>query len=174
MSLFSILLVVLVTLMHGMSREIHRIIGRFKRKSIVEIIRLKDGFKEVGIEGEKMRLSSKWLRSPSIALLKMPSLSLSRCPSKGLDLRCFLRYPFLGRFRLYALKGLLLSRKFKLILKWISKGRIFSSLRWFWSTTSLGWIAESWDWNVWKSAIETSFPHLGDDSFSISRIFYED
>jgi len=29
--------------MHGMSREIHRIIGRFKRKSIVEIIRLKDG-----------------------------------------------------------------------------------------------------------------------------------
>ena len=38
MLLFSILL-----LMHGMSREIHRIIGRFKRKSIVEIIRLKDG-----------------------------------------------------------------------------------------------------------------------------------
>jgi len=29
-----------------MSREIHRIIGRFKRKSIVEIIRLKDGFKD--------------------------------------------------------------------------------------------------------------------------------
>jgi len=43
MLLFSILLVVLVTLMHGMSTEIHRIIGRFKRKSIVEIIRLKDG-----------------------------------------------------------------------------------------------------------------------------------
>ena len=39
----SILLVVLVTLMHGMPREIHRIIGRFKRKSIVEIIKLKDG-----------------------------------------------------------------------------------------------------------------------------------
>jgi len=32
--------------MHGMSREINRIIGRFKRKSIVEIIRLKDGFKD--------------------------------------------------------------------------------------------------------------------------------
>jgi len=46
MLLFSILLVVLVTLMNGMSREIHRIIGRFKRKSIVEIIRLKDGFKD--------------------------------------------------------------------------------------------------------------------------------
>ena len=35
----------------------------------------------------------------------------------------------------------------------------------------MGWIAESWDWNVWKSAIETSFPCLEDDSFSISRIF---
>jgi len=46
MLLFSILLVVLVTLMHGMSREIHRIIWRFKIKSIVEIIRLKDGFKD--------------------------------------------------------------------------------------------------------------------------------
>ena len=34
---------VLVTLKNGMSREIHRIIGRFKRKSIGEIIRLKDG-----------------------------------------------------------------------------------------------------------------------------------
>jgi hypothetical protein len=33
----------ILLLMHGMSREIHRIIGRFKRKSIVEIIRLKDG-----------------------------------------------------------------------------------------------------------------------------------
>ena len=33
---------VLVTLMHEMSREIHKIIGRFKRKSIVEIIKLKD------------------------------------------------------------------------------------------------------------------------------------
>ena len=43
MLLFSILLVVLVTLMNGMSIEIHRIIGRFKRKSIGEIIRLKDG-----------------------------------------------------------------------------------------------------------------------------------
>ena len=71
---------------------------------------LKIGLNEsskVGVEGEKMRLSSKWLRSPSIASLKMPSLTLSRCPSKGLDLRCFLRDPFLGRFRLYALKGLL-------------------------------------------------------------------
>jgi len=46
MLLFSILLVVLVTFMHGMSKEIHRIIGRFKRKSTVEIIRLKDGFKD--------------------------------------------------------------------------------------------------------------------------------
>ena len=35
----------------------------------------------------------------------------------------------------------------------------------------MGWIAESWDWNVWKLAIETSFPCLGDDSFSISRNF---
>ena len=34
---------VLVTLMHGMSREIHRMIGRFKGKIIVEIIRLRDG-----------------------------------------------------------------------------------------------------------------------------------
>jgi len=29
--------------MHGMSTETHRIIGGFKRKSIVEIIKLKDG-----------------------------------------------------------------------------------------------------------------------------------
>ena len=43
---------------------------------------------KVGVEGEKMRLSSKWLRSPSIASLKMQSSSLSRRPSKGLDLRC--------------------------------------------------------------------------------------
>jgi hypothetical protein len=43
MLLFSILLMVLVTLMHGMSREIHRIIGRFKRRRRVEIVKLKDG-----------------------------------------------------------------------------------------------------------------------------------
>ena len=35
----------------------------------------------------------------------------------------------------------------------------------------MGWIAGSWDWNVRKLAIETSFPCLGDDSFSISKIF---
>ena len=35
----------------------------------------------------------------------------------------------------------------------------------------MGWIAELWDWNVWKSAIETSSPCMGDDSFSISKIF---
>ena len=39
----------------------------------------------------------------------------------------------------------------------------------FGALQSLGWIAESWDWNIWKSAIETSFNCLGDDSFS--RIF---
>jgi hypothetical protein len=61
----------------------------------------------VGIEGEMIGVDSRWLRSPSMAPLDMPSLNLSKCPSKGLDLRIFLRDPFLRRFKLYALKGLL-------------------------------------------------------------------
>jgi hypothetical protein len=60
-----------------------------------------------GIEREKIRVDSKWLRSPSMASLDMPSLSLSKCPSNGSSLRSFLRDPFLRRFKLYALKDLL-------------------------------------------------------------------
>jgi hypothetical protein len=60
----------------------------------------------VGIKGEMIGVDSRWLRSPSMASLDMPFLSLSKCPSKGLDLRSFLRDPFLRRFKLYALKGL--------------------------------------------------------------------
>jgi hypothetical protein len=55
----------------------------------------------VGIEREKIGVDSRWLCSPS-----MPSLSLSKCPSKGLDLKSFQRDPFLRRFKLYVLKGL--------------------------------------------------------------------
>ena len=45
----------------------------------------------VGIEGERIRVASRWLRSPSMTSLDMSSLSLSNCPSKGLDLKSFLR-----------------------------------------------------------------------------------
>jgi hypothetical protein len=36
----------------------------------------------------------------------------------------------------------------------ISKGRISSSLRGFWSVASLGWIAKSWGWNVCNVAMK--------------------
>jgi hypothetical protein len=55
------------------------------------------------------------------------------------------------------------------LLERISKGRITSSLRGFWSTTSLGWIAKSWDWKVCNVAMKTSSSSLGDGSFFTSR-----
>jgi hypothetical protein len=61
----------------------------------------------VGIEREKIGVDSRWLCSPSMASLDMPSLSLYKCPSKGLDLKSFQRDPILKRFKLYVLKGLL-------------------------------------------------------------------
>jgi hypothetical protein len=60
----------------------------------------------VGIEREKIGVDSRWLFSPSMASLDMASLILSKCPSKGLDLKSFQRDPFLKRFKLYVLKGL--------------------------------------------------------------------
>jgi hypothetical protein len=42
-----------------------------------------------GIEREKIGVDSRWLCSPSMASLDMSSLSLSECPSKGLDLKGF-------------------------------------------------------------------------------------
>jgi hypothetical protein len=51
-------------------------------------------------------------------------------------------------------------------LERISKGRISSSLRGFWSTKGLGLIAKSWDWNVCNVAMETSSSCLGDSFFS--------
>ena len=47
----------------------------------------------VGIEGERIRVASRWLHSP-MASIDMPSLSLSNCLSKGLDLKSFLRDMF--------------------------------------------------------------------------------
>jgi len=41
----------------------------------------------VGIDEERIRVASRWLRSPSMASLDMPSLSLL----KGFDLKNFLR-----------------------------------------------------------------------------------
>jgi hypothetical protein len=61
----------------------------------------------VGIEKENIGVDSRWLCSPSMASLDMPSLSLYECPSKGLDLKSFQRDPSLKRFKLYILKGLL-------------------------------------------------------------------
>jgi hypothetical protein len=54
-------------------------------------------------------------------------------------------------------------------LERISKGRITSSLKWFGSTTGLGWIVKSWDWKVYNVAMKTSSSSLGDGSFSSSR-----
>jgi hypothetical protein len=42
-----------------------------------------------GIERKKIGVDSRWLCSPSMASLDMPSLSLSKCPSKELDLKSF-------------------------------------------------------------------------------------
>ena len=53
----------------------------------------------VGIEGERITVASRWLCSPSMASLEIPSLSLSNCPSKGLDLKSFLRSLF-RRFKI--------------------------------------------------------------------------
>jgi hypothetical protein len=61
----------------------------------------------VGIEREKIGVDSRWLCSPSMASLDMLSLSLYERPSKGLDLKSFQRDPFLKRFKLYVLKGIL-------------------------------------------------------------------
>jgi hypothetical protein len=60
----------------------------------------------VDVEREKIGVNSRELCSPSMASLDMPSLSLSKYPSKGLDLKSFQRDPFLKRFKLYILKGL--------------------------------------------------------------------
>jgi len=95
--------------MHGISRWISRTIRRFRRKSIKQAIVVKDVFvfiSKVGIEGERIRVASRLPHSPSMASLDMPSFSLSNCPSKGLDLKRFLRNLF-RRFKLYALKDLL-------------------------------------------------------------------
>jgi hypothetical protein len=54
-------------------------------------------------------------------------------------------------------------------LERISKCRISSFLRGFWSVAGLGWIAKSWGWNVCNVAIKTSSYSLGDDFFFISR-----
>jgi hypothetical protein len=54
-------------------------------------------------------------------------------------------------------------------LERISKGRITSSLKWFWSITGLGWITKSWDWKVCNVAMKTSSSSLGNDSFFSSR-----
>jgi hypothetical protein len=48
---------------------------RLRGNSIREIIRVKDGLRDVGIEGEKIGLASKKLGSPSMASLDMPSLN---------------------------------------------------------------------------------------------------
>jgi hypothetical protein len=58
----------------------------------------------VGIEREKIGVDSRWLCSPSIASPDMPFLSLSKCPSKGLDLKSFQRDPFLKKYKLYVCK----------------------------------------------------------------------
>ena len=83
----------------------------------------------VGIEGEKIGMSSTWLGSPSIASLVIRSLGFSRCPPKEFDLRRFLRDPFLRGFELYSLEGLLFnvlpksaSKRSSLIPKEDSKG----------------------------------------------------
>ena len=49
---------------------------------------------KVGVEGERIIVASRWLCPPSMASLDMPSLSLSNCLSKGLDLKNFLRNLF--------------------------------------------------------------------------------
>ena len=70
-----------------------------------------------GIEGERIGMASKWLGSPSIASLDMPPLIFFKYPPNGIDLRRYLRDPFLRGFELYSLEGLLCSRKFKLFPK---------------------------------------------------------
>jgi hypothetical protein len=60
-----------------------------------------------GIERERIGVNYRWLCFSSMASLDMPSLNLSKYPSKGLDLKSFQRDPFLKRFKLYVLKGLL-------------------------------------------------------------------
>jgi hypothetical protein len=59
---------------------------RLRRKSIRGIIRVKDGLKEgsdktsnVGIEGERIEVSSKGLGSPFMASLDMSSLNSFQC-----------------------------------------------------------------------------------------------
>jgi hypothetical protein len=86
----------------------------------------------VGIEREKIGVDYRWLCSPFMASLDMPSLSIYECPSKGLDFKSFQRDPFLKRFKLYVLKGLLQSEKFMLLpksLERMSKSRITSFLK---------------------------------------------
>ena len=110
----------------------------------------------VGIEGEKIGIASRWLGSPSRASLVIASLSFSRCSPKEFDLGCFLRDPFLRGFELYLIEGLLSSRKFKLFPKSVSKrsslistgipkGGISSSLGRFLGIDGLGLIAKLWD-----------------------------
>ena len=147
--------------------------------SIRGFMRVKDGFNggfiewsSVGIEGEKIGLFSRWFCSPTMASLDLPSFSLPKYSSRGSDLKSFLRDLF-WRFKLYALKYLLWSRKFKLLpksLERICKGRITSSLWGFCGITNLGWIAKAWGWNVCKVAMKTSSSSLGDDSFSTYMI----
>jgi len=57
---------------------------KFSRRSIKRFIGVKDGFRDgftfnMGIEGEKIEFISKWLGSPSMASLGMPSLNFSQC-----------------------------------------------------------------------------------------------
>ena len=64
------------------------------------------GTSNVGIEGERIVMASRWLGSP-IASLDTPPLNFSRYPPKGFDLRHFLRNHFLRGFELYSREGLL-------------------------------------------------------------------
>jgi hypothetical protein len=64
-----------------------------------------DKISNVGIEGERIGVASRWLGSPSMASLDMSSLNSSQCPIW--EYRCFLRGLFLRGFKLYSLEGLL-------------------------------------------------------------------
>jgi hypothetical protein len=73
--------IIFMTPILRMSGWISRVVMKFSRRSIKRFIGVKDGFRDgfMAIEGEKIESISKWLGSPSMASLGMPSLNSSQC-----------------------------------------------------------------------------------------------
>jgi hypothetical protein len=65
----------------------------------------------VGIEREKIGVDSRWLCSPSMASLDMPSLSLSKCPSKGIGFEKLLKRSLLEKIQTICTKRSLMKRE---------------------------------------------------------------